>query len=622
MHILLIHQSFVSPDEPGGTRHYEFARHMVEHGHQFTIVASDLSYLTGQRTVQQNGLVSEQDVGGVRVLRASTYKSLHRSFAWRVVSFLSFMMVSVYATRRVGPVDLVIGTSPPIFQSLSAWFVARLRRCPFVLEIRDLWPEFAIDLGVLTNPLLITLSRRLEHFLYKNANHIVVNSPAYEAYLLRQNIEESKISFISNGVSIENFGPNKSKRKQVRELLSLGDKFVVTYTGAMGLANDIDTILQAASNLRHDDNIHFLLVGDGKERTRLQKQKAARNLTNVTFAGPVPKSDIPGILDASDACLATLKDIPMFRTTYPNKVFDYMAASRPTILAIDGVIRDVIETAEGGVLVPPGNASALSDAISRLSQDRQQAQAMGSAAREYVAKHFNRKHQAAQFAGLARLLVEEGRMPIKTSSILARWYPRIGKRLFDLSILLPLIIVLFPVLALIALLVRLNLGAGVFFCQLRSGLHGKPFKLIKFRTMTESRGVDGELLPDAERLTPFGLFLRNTSLDELPELFHVITGDMSLVGPRPLVVRYLDRYSPEQARRLEVRPGITGLAQISGRNALTWEEKFACDARYVDNLSLWFDVKIMVLTLWKLIIREGINEPGQATAQEFWGNAK
>lgn len=198
-------------------------------------------------------------------------------------------------------------------------------------------------------------------------------------------------------------------------------------------------------------------------------------------------------------------------------------------------------------------------------------------------------------------------------------YRRYGKRLLDLIIVIPALIMLAPVMAVIALLVRIKLGRGVIFRQRRPGLHGRPFMMLKFRTMTDARDAQGRLLPDEQRLTPFGRFLRSTSLDELPELFCVLRGEMSLVGPRPLLIQYLERYTPEQRRRHEVLPGITGLAQINGRNALSWEEKFAYDVQYVDQLSLWLDLKILALTLWKVMKREGISQPGHATAEEFMG---
>jgi sugar transferase EpsL len=194
------------------------------------------------------------------------------------------------------------------------------------------------------------------------------------------------------------------------------------------------------------------------------------------------------------------------------------------------------------------------------------------------------------------------------------------KRIFDILAALLGIILLSPLLLLIALLVRVLHGPPALFGQTRPGYKGTLFRIYKFRTMTDARAADGSLLPDAERLTPLGRFLRASSLDELPELFNILRGEMSLVGPRPLLVQYLERYSPEQMRRHDVLPGITGWAQVNGRNALTWEEKFALDVWYVDNWSFWLDIKIILLTVWKVFKREGISQPGHATAEEFMGN--
>ena len=199
---------------------------------------------------------------------------------------------------------------------------------------------------------------------------------------------------------------------------------------------------------------------------------------------------------------------------------------------------------------------------------------------------------------------------------------RLIKRFFDLVIAVPLLIIIAPVLVLDEFLVRMRIGAPVLFRQVRPGLHGKPFYIYKFRTMTDARDKDGNLLPDRERLTRLGQFLRKTSMDELPELFNVIKGNMSIIGPRPLLMQYLDRYTPEQARRHEVKPGMTGWAQVNGRNALTWEDKFKLDVWYVDHQSLSLDLKIIALTIWKILKREGISQPGQATASEFMGHAK
>lgn len=194
------------------------------------------------------------------------------------------------------------------------------------------------------------------------------------------------------------------------------------------------------------------------------------------------------------------------------------------------------------------------------------------------------------------------------------------KRLFDLALsALSLLALALPLLVLMWL-VRCKLGSPIFFTQMRPGLQSKPFKMVKFRTMTDERGLDGNLLPDAVRLTSFGRFLRATSLDELPELWNVLKGDMSLVGPRPLLMEYLPLYSPEQARRHEVRPGITGWAQINGRNAISWEDKFRLDVWYVDHRSLLLDIKILWLTVKKVLVRDGISAAGEATMPRFMGN--
>lgn len=196
------------------------------------------------------------------------------------------------------------------------------------------------------------------------------------------------------------------------------------------------------------------------------------------------------------------------------------------------------------------------------------------------------------------------------------------KRLMDIISALCGLFVLVPLLLAVAMLVNLKLGSPIFFRQIRPGLNGKPFQMFKFRTMLDAFDKQGNPLPDDQRMTPFGQFLRTTSLDELPELWNVLIGDMSLVGPRPLLMEYLPLYSKEQYRRHEVRPGVTGWAQINGRNALGWDEKFKLDVWYVDNQSFWLDIKILLLTVKKVVVRDGISGEGEATMSKFTGNGK
>jgi glycosyltransferase involved in cell wall biosynthesis len=405
MKILLINQVFVSPHEPGHTRHFEMAQFLRARGHVLVIVASDLNYQTGQRTINRKGIFAEQVIDGVRILRAYMYPALHRSYLWRIISFFSFMFSSVWTALQVRDVDLVMGTTPPIFQAVSAWFVSLIRRKPFLLEVRDLWPEFGVSMGVLTNPVLIAWGRWLEKFLYARATHILVNSPAYKEYMIAKGVPENKITFIAYGTDVDMFNPQVDG-SSIRKELGLENKFVVLYAGALGQANDIDTLLRAAQRLNNEDKIRFVLFGDGKERPRLQSEAERMKLTNVVFAGVRAKKEMPLVVASSDVCLAILQNIPMFRTTYPNKVFDTMAAGRATILVIDGVSRALIESSNGGVFVQPGDDEVLAKTILELSQDPERVQQMGLNARAYLVKHLDRRDKLDETLQFLQSLVK------------------------------------------------------------------------------------------------------------------------------------------------------------------------------------------------------------------------
>src|SRR5512138_2324737 len=404
MKILLINQSFVPPDEPGHTRHFEMAQYLRKCGHEMVIVASDSNYQTGLRTVERKGLYVEQEIEGIHVLRAYSAQTLHRSYFWRAVSFFSFMFSSVWAALQVKDADLIMGTTPPIFQAVSAWLVAFLRRKPFLLEVRDLWPEFAISMGVIKNPAVITLAHWLENFLYARATHILVNSPAYKEYLVRKGVPEQKITFIPYGTDINMFNPNVDG-SSVRAKLGLKNKFMVLYAGAMGQAHDLYTVLRAAKRLNDKPQIQFVFFGAGKERLNLEAEAQRLGLKNILFAGICPKKEMPVVIAAADVCLAILQNLEMFRTTYPNKVFDYMASARPTVLVIDGVLRQVIEASGGGVFVEPGNDELLARTIRELSRDPVQVRQMGMSARAYLVKNLDRRDKLAETLQLLERLI-------------------------------------------------------------------------------------------------------------------------------------------------------------------------------------------------------------------------
>jgi glycosyltransferase involved in cell wall biosynthesis len=386
MHILLIHQAFVALDEPGGTRHHELARCLAARGHQVTVIASTVSYLTGKADAASTSS-EEVDGGRVTVLRARTYSALHRSFLHRVLSFFSFMASSFLLGVKVPQVDLVWGTSPPIFQGVTAWLLARLKHAPFLFEVRDLWPAFAIQVGVLRNPFLIRLSQWLEGFLYRRADRVMVNSPGFVVHV--QGGGARRVELVPNGVDTQMFDPY-ANGIAFRQNHGLEGRFVALYAGAHGLSNDLFVVLQAAQQLLDQPKISIVLLGDGKEKLALMARAAELGLTNLHFIPPVPKAGMAEALAAADACIAILKPIPLYATVYPNKVFDYMAAGRPVILAINGVIRQVVEQADGGLFTPPGDAAALAQAILRLKDDPQWARQKGLNARAYVEAHFDR----------------------------------------------------------------------------------------------------------------------------------------------------------------------------------------------------------------------------------------
>lgn len=395
MHILLIHQAFAALDEPGGTRHHELARHLQRQGHQVTIIASPVSYLTGQDEDQNRR--KQVDDCGVTIIRSFTLPALHRSFIWRVFSFLSFMVSSFFNGLFVRKVDLVWGTTPPIFQGPTAWLLARLKGAPFLLEVRDLWPAFAVAVGVLKNKFLIKCSQWLEHFLYRHADWVIVNSPGYVDHV--QSRGAKKVTLIPNGSDPSMFDP-QDDGVAFRQQHGLDNNFVVLYAGAHGMSNDLDLVLAAAEQLKSRPSIKIVLLGSGKEKPRLRQLAEDRNLTNVLFIQPVPKHQMHTALAAADACLAILKPIEMYKTTYPNKVFDYMAAGRPVILAIDGVIREVVEEAEAGIAVPPGDSATLAEAIVECSANPQKCRKMGMSGRKAIETRFSRQELADRFTAL------------------------------------------------------------------------------------------------------------------------------------------------------------------------------------------------------------------------------
>lgn len=401
MHILLIHQAFATIDEAGGTRHHELARALVQEGQRVTIIASPISYLTGKADREYKKIVQEN---GITIFRVSTYPALHRSFFHRLISFFSFMNSSFFQAMRVPEVDLVWGTTPPIFQGLTAWAVARLKGVPFVFEVRDLWPAFAIAVGVLKNKTLIRLSQGLEKFLYHRADALIVNSPGFIEHVRQRGA--TAVYLVPNSVDPAMFPPHEDGNA-FRQQHGWKNKFLVLYTGAHGMSNDLPVVIEAAELLKRDGNIHFVLLGDGKEKPALMDLVQKKGLQNVTFLPPVEKKEIGAVMAAANCCIAILKPIDLYKTTYPNKVFDYMAAGKAIVLAIDGVIREVVEHARCGIFVRLGDAAAMAQAIRSLYGAPKKCEEMGQRGRVYVEQHFNRQSTAQQLLQVLQKVVKK-----------------------------------------------------------------------------------------------------------------------------------------------------------------------------------------------------------------------
>ena len=396
-HILLIHQSFVPPTQGGGTRHFELAKYLVEFGYKVTIIASDTNYLSGTWKPRRHEVLD-----GINVIYAPTYKNLHKSIFHRAIACLSFALSSFYYGLKTKNVDLIWGTSPPLFQSLTCLLLSFIKRTPFIFEVRDLWIDFAKQLGVVKSPFLYYPCKLLEILLYKLSTKVMVNSPGFIPFISKL-ISEDKIALIPNGVSSDDFEiidpiiVDKLKHTHIKE-----NNFNVMYTGNLGVANDIETILDTAESLKNEKDVQFYFIGGGLKATYFREYVKDNCLYNVSFLPSIPKTDMPALLSLASVCVATLKDIPLFATVYPNKVFDYMAAGKPTILAIDGAIKEVVEKASGGIVVAPGSSSQLKEALLTYRANKSLREMHGNNAKRYVLQYFDRKRLAKELESLVQ----------------------------------------------------------------------------------------------------------------------------------------------------------------------------------------------------------------------------
>jgi glycosyltransferase involved in cell wall biosynthesis len=391
MKVLFLHQTFPSANEDGSGRAYDFAKYLVHQGDEVTIIAGRFSYLSGNAltNTSRGFIVREAHPEGFLVLRPWSYMGYHKSYFGRMLTYITYMITSFVTALSAGKFDLVVGATPPISVGIIGALVAFFKRTPYVFEVRDLWSEVAIQLGFIKNRVLIAVVRKVERAIYRFADRIVINSPGFTSHLEAIGIPGEKIKLVPNGVDLDIFRPDMDGN-EVRVRYGVQDRVVAVYAGSLGMANDIDTILNAAEVTR-DENISFILVGDGKERRNLEQKCQERKIKNVIFTGPQKKQDIPSFLAAADAGVVTLLDIPLFKTVYPNKVFDTMACGKPVVLLVDGVARQLVEEAQAGLFVPPANPVKLAKAMIYLRDNPIEAHAMGRRGRAFLEGRYDRE---------------------------------------------------------------------------------------------------------------------------------------------------------------------------------------------------------------------------------------
>lgn len=459
----------------------------------------------------------------------------------------------------------------------------------------------------------------LNRIAFKIAKKVLFqNRDDLELYVQKGILTQEKAILIKgSGIDTQAFAPaNQESYHTMRQKLSEELNLPITKDSTLTLMiaraiahKGVREYYKAAEILKmqNPDSLFLYVGGVDLGNISSMREEFLRNSSAVVYLGQ--RNDIRELIGACDLFV-----LPSYREGIPRTLLEAGSMAKPLITTNAVGCREVVENGKNGFLVPIGDANALAQRIAQLSKNKDLQARFGQASREKVCAEFSTETIVQSYLSLYRSVLDS-----KQSSP-HRIYKDLIKPILDISLGALLLALFSPILLLTALLIRIKLGSPVFFTQERPGKEGKIFKIYKFRTMNNACDKKGELLPDEVRLTRFGKRIRKSSLDELPQLFNVLKGEMSFVGPRPLLVEYLPLYSKEQARRHEVKPGITGWAQINGRNAISWEEKFALDVWYVNHLSFWLDCKILWRTFYKVLKRKDTHSHTSVTMEKFKGN--
>jgi glycosyltransferase involved in cell wall biosynthesis len=404
MRVLYFSQYF--PPEVGATqtRAYEMCRYLASRGHKVTAITEVPNHPSGIIPSEYRGRLSERRTeDGIDVLRLWVWTSPEKTFRSRMQFYLSYMGMSALAGVLLkGKYDVVYATSPPLFVATAGLITALARRVPFIFEVRDLWPESAVALGELNSKKAIAVAEKLEVAMYRRARRIVVVTQGIHARLIERGISGSKIAVITNGANTEKFRYTSEGARHVEEMLGLAGKFVVMYAGVHGIAQGLETLLQAADLLRRRNDITFLFVGEGPRKVHLKQIAQEQGLTNVRFLPEVQSDLMPSYLSAAGCAIVPLRDELLFRGALPSKMFEAWACARPVILSVAGEAEQVMQQADGGLAIQPEDATSMAQAIERLADNPNQAQQMGEHGRDFVQKHYSRQVQAQKLEELLK----------------------------------------------------------------------------------------------------------------------------------------------------------------------------------------------------------------------------
>lgn len=419
MKILYVSQYF--PPEMGApaARVYELSREWVRLGHDVTVLTGFPNHPTGVIPPEYRGqLIRREVVDGIRVVRTPIYAAANKGFFRRSCNYFSYgTSASIIGPFLTDKPDVLIATSPQFLTAIAGLWLSTLKRVPFVFEVRDLWPRSIVEVGAMKagSPAIRALEV-LERTLYRRADHIVPVTESFVDEIAAHGASREKISVIPNGVDLELFRPRC--RTTARRGLELPEGFLVTYVGTHGMAHGLDLALDAAIRMK-EENVHFLLVGEGAKKAELKARAAAENITNVTFLDQQPRDRVAQIYSASDLCLVLLRDLPLFRTVIPSKIFEFMGAGRPILTTVDGESRGILERSGAGLFSPPEDLDALVSSIRELAGDHERLSRMGAAGREFVEQNYSRPALARRYADvLEDVVARRASLPRKEASVL------------------------------------------------------------------------------------------------------------------------------------------------------------------------------------------------------------